>query len=154
MTRFASATLLLPVLGTLLLAVPASAESIQLSQQGRLADVDGVPLEGSHELAIGLYDDDAAGNELWSSSFSVDLVGGYYSVILGEEGTLDDYLFAESGVWMQLTVRNDDAAERAETAGLSVVMNRCPKIEYARLSGELSWGGFNSGVITSKRRKF
>lgn len=57
-------------------------------------------------------------------------------------------------VWMQLTVRNDDAAERAETAGLSVVMNRCPKIEYARLSGELSWGGFNSGVITSKRRKF
>ncbi len=56
-------------------------------------------------------------------------------------------------VWMQLTVRNDEATERAEAAGLSVVMNRCPKIEYARLCGELSWGGFNSGVITSKRRK-
>ena len=41
----------------------------------------------------------------------------------------------------------------AEDAGLTVVMNRCPKIEYSRLYGELSWGGFNSGVISSKRRK-
>ena len=56
-------------------------------------------------------------------------------------------------VWMQLTVRHDEAAERAETAGLNVVMNRCPKIEYARLGGELSWGGFNSRTISSKRRK-
>jgi len=55
-------------------------------------------------------------------------------------------------VWMQLTVRHDEAAERAETAGLNVVMNRCPKIEYARLGGELSWGGFNSRTISSKRR--
>ena len=56
-------------------------------------------------------------------------------------------------VWMQLNVRNDDAAKNAEAAGLKVVMNRCPKIEYARLSGELSWNGFNSKVITSKRRR-
>jgi len=56
-------------------------------------------------------------------------------------------------VWMQIGVRNDDAARLAEDAGLRVVMNRCPKIEYSRLYGELSWGGFNSGVISSKRRR-
>jgi predicted CoA-binding protein len=56
-------------------------------------------------------------------------------------------------VWMQLTVRNNEAAARAEAAGVNVVMNRCPKIEYARLCGELSWGGFNTRTISSKRRK-
>ena len=53
-------------------------------------------------------------------------------------------------LWMQLTVRNDAAAELAEEAGLTVIMNRCPKIEFARLSGELSWSGINSRIITSK----
>jgi predicted CoA-binding protein len=56
-------------------------------------------------------------------------------------------------VWMQIGVRNDEAAARAEAAGLEVVMNRCPKIEFARLNAELGWHGFNSGVISAKRRK-
>jgi len=54
-------------------------------------------------------------------------------------------------VWMQLGVRNDEAARLAEEAGLKVVMNRCPKIEYGRLSGELSWAGVNSRRLSSKR---
>ena len=56
-------------------------------------------------------------------------------------------------VWMQLGVRHDAAAAKAEAAGLKVVMNRCPKIEYSRLHGELAWSGVNTGIISSKRRK-
>jgi len=56
-----------------------------------------------------------------------------------------------SVIWMQLTVRNDAAAERAEAAGMKVVMNRCPKIEYGRLSSEISWIGVNSRTLSSKR---
>jgi predicted CoA-binding protein len=56
-------------------------------------------------------------------------------------------------LWMQLTVRNDEAAARARAAGLEVVMNRCMKIEYGRLFGELGWAGVNTGVISSKRLK-
>ena len=54
-------------------------------------------------------------------------------------------------IWMQLTVRHDEAAARAEAAGIKVVMNRCPKIEYARLSGEIGWNGVNSGVLSSRK---
>ena len=53
-------------------------------------------------------------------------------------------------VWMQLGVRNDEAAAKAEAAGLEVIMNRCPKIEFGRLGGELSWSGVNSGIIRNK----
>ena len=55
-------------------------------------------------------------------------------------------------IWMQLSVRNDEAAAKAEAAGLRVVMNRCPKMEYGKLSGEWSWVGGNSGMISSKKQ--
>jgi predicted CoA-binding protein len=54
-------------------------------------------------------------------------------------------------VWMQLGVRNDEAAQLAEEAGLQVVMNRCPKIEYGRLSSEIGWMGVNSRTLTAKK---
>jgi hypothetical protein len=54
-------------------------------------------------------------------------------------------------IWMQLGARDDEAAAKAEAAGMKVVMNRCPKIEYGRLSSEISWMGVNSRTISSKR---
>jgi uncharacterized protein len=56
-------------------------------------------------------------------------------------------------IWMQLTVRSDEAAARAEAAGINIVMDRCPKIEYGRLSGEIGWAGVNSRTLSSKRPK-
>jgi len=54
-------------------------------------------------------------------------------------------------IWMQLTIRNEEAARLAEAEGLKVVMNRCPKIEYGRLSSEISWMGVNSRTLSSRR---
>jgi predicted CoA-binding protein len=56
-------------------------------------------------------------------------------------------------IWMQLGVRNDEAAALAEQNGLKVVMNRCPKIEYGRLSSEIAWLGVNTRTLSSKKAK-
>lgn len=69
-------------------------------------------------------------------------------------GIIDEVLTMSplpSVVWMQLTIRNDEAAARAEAKGIKVVMNRCPKIEYGRLSSEISWIGVNSRTLSSRR---
>lgn len=72
--------------------------------------------------------------------------------IVREAITLKDKLGLKV-IWMQLGVRNDAVAAEAEAAGLRIVMNRCPKIEYGRLSGEIGWAGVNAGLISSKRPK-
>ena len=54
-------------------------------------------------------------------------------------------------IWMQLSVRNDAAAARAEARGVQVIMNRCPKIEYGRISGEIGWTGVNTRMLSSKK---
>jgi uncharacterized protein len=54
-------------------------------------------------------------------------------------------------IWMQIGVQNAEAAAKAEARGVTVIQNRCPKIEYQRLFWELRMGGFNTGIISSKR---
>ena len=54
-------------------------------------------------------------------------------------------------IWMQLGVRDDAAAARAEARGVAVIMDRCPKIEYGRLSGEIGWAGVNSRMISARK---
>jgi uncharacterized protein len=56
-------------------------------------------------------------------------------------------------LWLQLGIRNEEAAQRAEAGGIKVVMDRCPKIEYGRLSSEISWMGVNSRTLSSKRAR-
>ncbi|MFZ0013768.1 MAG: CoA-binding protein [Acidimicrobiia bacterium] len=56
-------------------------------------------------------------------------------------------------VWLQLGLRHDEAAQKAVDAGLLVVQDRCLKIEHARFSGKLHLAGFNTGVVSSKRRR-
>ena len=56
-------------------------------------------------------------------------------------------------IWMQLGIRNDEAAKLAEDNGLKVVMNRCPKIEYGRLSSEIAWMGVNTRTLSSQKAK-
>lgn len=53
-------------------------------------------------------------------------------------------------IWMQIGVEHAEAAAKAEARGVQVIQNRCPKIEYQRLFGELRMGGFNTGIISSK----
>jgi len=83
----------------------------------------------------------------------VDIVDVFRNSDAALQITKDAIEIGAKVVWMQLGVRNDEAAKLAEDAGLKVVMNRCPKIEYARLSGEIGWAGINSRTISSARPK-
>jgi predicted CoA-binding protein len=84
---------------------------------------------------------------------AIDIVDIFRSSEAALEITKEAIEIGAKVVWMQLGVRNDKAAALAEAAGLQVVMNRCPKIEYARLSGEIGWVGVNSRAISSVRPK-
>ena len=75
-------------------------------------------------------------------------VSQYALPIVQEALTLDP---KPQVIWMQLGIRNDEAAALAEANGMKVVMNRCPKIEYGRLSSEIAWMGVNTRTISSRK---
>ena len=57
-------------------------------------------------------------------------------------------------IWLQLGLFDKKSEKMAKASGINFVMNRCPKIEYAKLSGELGWAGINSEIISNKRILF
>ncbi len=95
------------------------------------------------------------GQKVYSSLSEIEEPVDMVDVFRNSEAALDitreSIQIGAKTVWMQLSVRNDEAAAEAEAAGLNVVMDRCPKIEFSRLFGELGWHGFNSGVISSRK---
>ncbi|MGE0765937.1 MAG: CoA-binding protein [Hyphomicrobiaceae bacterium] len=112
-----------------------------------------------HPINPGLAGKEIAGQRVYGTLDEVPAPVDMVDVFRNSEAALDvtreairlrDQLAIKT-VWMQLSVRNDAAAAEAEAAGLRVVMNRCPKIEYGRLSGEIGWMGVNAGVVSSRR---
>ena len=106
----------------------------------------------------GLAGQDLQGRTVYASLADVpepiDMVD-VFRAVEAVPGVVDDVLALSplpQVLWMQLTIRDDASAARAEAAGLKVVMNRCPKIEHSRLAGTIEWHGIASGVISSKKR--
>ncbi len=112
-----------------------------------------------HPINPGLAEQDLLGQKVFADLADVQVPVDVVDIFRNSEaaGAITDQAIelkdalGISVIWMQLGVRNDAAAARAEKAGLKVIMNRCPKIEYGRLSGEIGWAGVNTGVISSVR---
>jgi uncharacterized protein len=106
----------------------------------------------------GLAGQDLLGQRVYANLAEVPVMIDMVDIFRNSEAAsdvVDEALalpFKPKVIWMQLSVRNDEAARKAEAQGLRVVMDRCPKMEYGKLSGEWAWVGGNSGVISSKRQ--
>ena len=103
MTRI-NRTLLLTTLFIVTASTVAFAVPAKLAQQGRLLDAGGDPISGTNTLIFSIYDAATGGSQIWHEERSVDFEDGYYSVVLGEQMPVDDLLFADGAVWLELTV--------------------------------------------------
>lgn len=77
---------------------------------------------------------------------AADAVPGILDEVLAEKDRL-----SIKTLWLQLGIVHEEAAAKASAAGLTVIMDRCPKIEYGRFSGEISWMGVNRGIIDNRK---
>ena len=93
--------------------------------------------------------------KVYSSLFDLDFVPDMVDIFMKSEKVLpvveNAIAIKPKTIWLQLGVINKSAEKKVKKTKINFVMNRCPKIEYARLIGELGWGGINSGIITSKK---
>jgi len=96
--------ILIPILLSLFVASSALAVPLKLSQQGKLLSSDKSPLDGEHQMTFRLFDSVDGNTAAWSETLSVDLEGGYYSVLLGETTALDDLLFSAGSLWLELSI--------------------------------------------------
>ena len=112
-----------------------------------------------HPINPGLAGKEILGRRVYASlkdvPAPVDMVDIFRSsdAALGivDEALAEKDRFGLKTIWMQLGVVNEEAAAKARAAGLNVIMNRCPKIEYGRLSGEIGWMGINRRVIDNRK---
>ncbi len=116
------------------LAIPT-----QIGHQGRVLDADGLPAEGLHTLEFRLYDAEEEGALMWVEAHEVDLINGYYSMVLGTdevENPLEDELFQDNDLFLELVV--DDGTPLSPRQGLNAV-------PYARLAARAS--SVSGGVV-------
>jgi len=129
----------------LLTASPAAlAIPTQIGHQGRILDADGLPAEGPHTLDFALYDASEEGAVMWSEAHDVDLVNGYYSLVLGADeldNPLDDDLLRDNDLFLELIVDDDDALSPRQA------LNAVPYARLADTSTNVSGGVVDASEI-------
>ena len=100
------------------LSTSAFAVPTKMNQQGRLVDEAGDGLDGIHALSFSLYDAATGGNQVWTESFQTEFDRGYYSVELGNLTPLDDVLFGNGALWLELTIDGEVLSPRQEVVSV------------------------------------